>query len=492
MTRTSPRSSRNPETKTERPAAAKGSAATAFAIAVALGAVLALSSRQGAAQSSPAKAPVIATLASSETLHEGLELARADQAFAPAAARAFTELAKAHGTPLYVYDKATILRQARSLKSAFSSRFPKLRIFYAIKANTNLTILGILKDEGFGAEVVSEGEIVTAQRRGYEGRDIMFTSSSKNPSELRLAVASGATVNVDSQDELVQLNAEAGRQNKKVRISFRINPGVDPHTIHQINTGISESKFGLHLEGGLALAAYAAAQKLPNVVIAGAHCHIGSQITETSGYEITARKMLGLLKDLKDKLGITLEFLDLGGGLGIPYRDGETVMSPDDLAKALKPIWDAGVKELGYEPTLWLEPGRFFVAQSGFLLTRVNTVKTTPLKTFINVDAGFNTLMRPAMYQAYHRVRIIGREKDTAKVDIAGDVCETGDILAADRTLPMPVAGDLAVILDAGAYGMSMASEYNARPLPAEVLVDGDKVTVIRKRGTFADLFRGQ
>lgn len=437
-------------------------------------------------------APGAAAPPTPPTLHDGLVAAREDRAHEPAAVRAFTSLAKRHGTPLYVYDKATIVGNARALKAAFAPRFPRLRVFYAVKANTNRTILDLLKREGLGAEVVSEGEIRTAQAGGFKGPDIMFTSSSKNPSELALAVKSGLVVNVDSMDELEQLQSEAARQKRKVRISFRINPGVDPHTIHQINTGISESKFGLHLEGGLALAAYRRAQALPNVVLAGAHCHIGSQITETEGYELTAKKMLAFLKELKDELSLTLEFLDLGGGLGIPYRDGQTVMQPEDLAKALEPIWKAGVAALGYEPTLWLEPGRYFVAASGFLLTRVNSVKTTPLKTFVNVDAGFNTLMRPAMYQAYHRVRVVGRKEGATKLDVAGDVCETGDILAADRDLPKPAAGDLVVILDAGAYGMSMASEYNARPLPAEVLVDGDAVTVIRSRGTFADLFRHQ
>jgi diaminopimelate decarboxylase len=191
-------------------------------------------------------------------------------------------------------------------------------------------------------------------------------------------------------------------------------------------------------------------------------------------------------------LGITLEFIDIGGGIGIAYRDGETVMTPDQLAAVLQPIWEKGVAELGYEPTLWIEPGRFFVAPSGFLLTRVNTVKTTPVKTFINVDCGFNTLMRPAMYQAYHRVRVIGPRENVIKCDIAGDVCETGDILATDRELPKAAPGSLVELLDAGAYGFSMASEYNARPLPAEVLVNGSSVTLLRKRGTMEDLFRNQ
>jgi diaminopimelate decarboxylase len=200
--------------------------------------------------------------------------------------------------------------------------------------------------------------------------------------------------------------------------------------------------------------------------------------------------MLDFVAELKTKLGIRLEFVDLGGGFGIPYHDGETVMSPKDLVAALAPVWKDGVAALGYEPELWIEPGRFFVAPSGFLLVRVNSVKKTPYHTFVNVDAGFNTLVRPAMNQAYHRVRVVGRTENPTKVEVAGNVCETGDILAADRTLPLPSAGDLLVILDAGAYGFAMASEYNSRPLPAEVMVDGDRTTVIRRRGRLDELYR--
>ena len=424
------------------------------------------------------------------TLHDALQAARADRAGEPGVAAAFQRLADVHGTPLYVYDKAHILGQAKALKQAFAPRFPKLRILYALKANTNPAIIGLLRAEGLGAEVVSQGEIETALKVGYTGPEIMFTSSSKGPREIRRSIELGTVLNVDSIDELGQVQAEARRQKKQARISFRINPGVDPHTIHQINTGIAESKFGLHLQGGLAFKAYEKAQAMPEIKIEGAHCHIGSQITEAEGYLLTARKMLGLVKELKDKLGLKLGFLDLGGGIGIPYEDGQKVMSPEELAQALQPIWMSGVAAAGYEPTLWLEPGRFFVGGSGTLLVRVNTVKETPLKTFVNVDAGFNTLMRPAMYKAFHRVRVIGRSKDPVLVDIAGDVCETGDILAEARTLPRAQAGDLVAILDAGAYGFSMSSEYNARPLPAEVLVEGDATRVIRRRGDYADLFR--
>jgi len=416
--------------------------------------------------------------------------ARVDRAGEPGVAAAFHRLAVTHGTPLYIYDQAHIRGQVEALQAAFAPRFPKLRILYAMKANTNPAVIGLLRSKGLGAEVVSQGEIEMALKVGYTGPEIMFTSSSKSPREIRRSIELGVVLNVDSLDELGQIQSEARRQKKQARISFRINPGVDPHTIHQINTGIAESKFGLHLQDGIAFKAYEKAKGMPEIRIEGAHCHIGSQITETDGYVLTARKMMGLVKDLKEKLGIKLGFLDLGGGLGIPYEDGQAVMSPEDLAKALEPVWKEGVAAAGYEPTLWLEPGRFFVGGSGFLLTRVNTVKQTPLKTFVNVDAGFNTLMRPAMYKAYHRVRVIGKTKDPILVDIAGDVCETGDILAEGRMLPRAEAGDLVVILDAGAYGFSMSSEYNARPLPAEVLVEGDRARVIRRRGTFPELFR--
>jgi len=426
------------------------------------------------------------------TIHDGLVKAHQNEAFHPAAVAAFTRLQREFGTPLYIYDRQIIDEQAECLKEAFSSCFPKLHIFYAVKANTNLSLIRLLRKHGFGAEVISGGEILTARKLKVPGSEIMFTSSSKSPWEIELAIKEGAVLNVDSLDELNQVEVAASRARKTARISFRVNPGVDPHTIHQINTGISESKFGLHLENGIAFHAYSRALKLPHVKIIGAHCHIGSQITEPEGYRLTAEKMLEFAFELKEKLGIRLEFIDLGGGIGIPYQDDQTVMTPMELAQTLKPVWNQGIERLGYEPTLWIEPGRFFVAPAGFLLTRVNSVKTTPVKTFVNIDAGFNTLVRPVMYQAYHRVRVVGRRENVVKLDIAGDVCETGDIFAADRMLPKPRADDLVVILDAGAYGFSMASEYNARPLPAEVLVNGDEVTVIRKRGSNEDLFRNQ
>ena len=430
---------------------------------------------------------------SPSTLHDGLEALRADRAHEPAASSAVSRLASEFGTPLYVYDRETIVSQFRSLRAAFASRFPKLRIHYALKANGNGALLAVLRAEGAAPEVVSLGEIVMALRAGWAGDEILFTSSSKGPEEIAKAVEIGAVLNVDSRDELEQAATSAAAAGKRVRISFRINPGVDPHTLHHINTGIPEAKFGLHLDGGLARAAYARARELPSVSITGIHCHIGSQIMETDGYVATAQKMLAFVRELKRDFGLSLEFVDLGGGLAVPYHDGEEGLAPAVLAAALAPVWSEAMAALGGNPpALWLEPGRFFVAPSGFLVTRVNSVKTTTVKTFVNVNAGSNTLLRPAMYAAHHRARVVGASGAPEILDVAGDVCETGDILAAERRLPRPQAGDFVVFLDAGAYGFAMASTYNARPLPAEVLVDGDTATLIRRRGTFEDLFRDE
>ena len=426
------------------------------------------------------------------TLREGLLRARAGDAAHPAAVAVLSRLAEEHGTPLYVYDAETIRERARALRSAFAPRFPRLRLRYALKANTNLAIVRLLLAEGLAPEVVSEGEARAALLAGAKGRDVLFTSSSKSPSEIDFALRNDVLLNVDNLDELGQVSAAATRLGTRARISFRLNPGVDPDTLHQINTGIPESKFGVHLDGGNARTAYETALRLPGVAVAGVHCHIGSQITDPAGYEETTRKMLAFARELKDDLGLTLSFVDLGGGFGIPFRDGETVMTPDALAAALKPIWEDGVARLGYEPELWVEPGRYLVAEAGLLVVRVNSVKTTPVKTFVNVDAGFNTLLRPALYGAEHRVRVVGKAGPPESLDVAGDVCETGDILAEGRLLPRPAAGDLVVFLDAGAYGFVMASEYNARPLPAELLVDGDDVRVVRRRGTWEDLHRSE
>ncbi|MFH1125757.1 MAG: diaminopimelate decarboxylase, partial [Candidatus Altiarchaeota archaeon] len=233
---------------------------------------------------------------------------------------------------------------------------------------------------------------------------------------------------------------------------------------------------------------YRKAKKMKNIKIAGIQMHIGSQIQNPGDFTEAAEKLIAFTVELKEKLGIVLDFIDFGGGLGISYQ-GEKTLQPEELAKALEPVVKNGLKKLGYQPMLFFEPGRYLVAEAGILLTRVNSVKKTPYKNFVNVDCGFNTLARPAMYDAYHRVSVVGKKGSQETYDIAGNVCESGDILARERRLPKVKKGDLIAILDAGAYGMSMASTYNSQPLPAEVLVRGRKTGLIRERWEQDDLY---
>jgi diaminopimelate decarboxylase len=401
--------------------------------------------------------------------------------------------AAANGTPLYLYDGDRIAENYRRIEAAFRAVYPRTRIHYALKANSNPAIVTILRQAGAGAEIVSEGELELARRTGYAMKDVLFTSNSKSPSEIERALKAGVVLNVDSEDELEQVARRASELKTTARISFRLNPAVDPHTHAKIATGVIDSKFGLHFLDGTALRAVKRALALaPGVKLVGLHSHIGSQITEPDPFRIAAQEMVDFIVAIRRDLGVRLEFVDLGGGLGIPYRDGQEVMSADDWAKAQAEPLLAAKDALGGElPELWIEPGRALVADAGILLARVNSVKTTPIKTFVNVDAGFNTLMRPILYEAYHRVRAVGKSGTGPVVEIAGNVCETGDILASARELPPLAAGDLVAILDAGAYGFAMASEYNSRPLPPELLVRGEKVELIRARGTVDDLWRG-
>jgi len=403
------------------------------------------------------------------------------------------KIADKFGTPTYVYDRNLIRENFRKVKNAFVRRYKNSKILYAYKANTNLAICRLLKKEGAGADVVSGGELYTALKVGVNRNHILFTSNSKTDNELKMAVDSGITVNVDSVDELKILNEIAKKKRKIVKISFRINPNVSPKTHLKISTGLKESKFGIHIDKGLAINAYKIASEMSNVKIVGIHTHIGSQLTDTIATEIASKKIMDFVYQLKKKLGIVLNFIDLGGGFGISYY-GKKIIQVDDFASKIIPIFRAGCKKLNYYPELWVEPGRYIVAESGVLLTRVNNVKETPYKKFVNVDAGFNTLIRPAMYGSYHRVIVVNKinKESIKKYDIAGNICESGDILAKDRKLPRVEKNDIVAFLDAGAYGFSMASQYNSQPLPAEALVRGNKIDLIRKRGTYKDLYLNQ
>lgn len=400
--------------------------------------------------------------------------------------------AEQYQTPLYVYDGDLIGEKYERFTDAFSRHYPKVKVYYALKANSSLSIVALLKKAGAAAECISMGEMQIALQLGYQGSEILFTSSSKSPQELEFAVVNEVVINLDSLGDLENLIAVVERLQKKAKISFRINPDVDPKTHRHIATGHKFSKFGILFENDEIMRAYGRAKECPWLEIVGIHSHIGSQITDLEPFLRNVQLVASAVRKLKVGLGIELEFIDLGGGLGIPYRDGETPLTPETVAEVVCRSLKAELADLGYLPTLVLEPGRYFVGDAGILLARVNSVKHTPYQHFINVDTGFNHLLRPLLYEAHHRVRVLGRGGTSETFEVAGNICETGDILAHDRVLPTPSPGDYVAFLDAGAYGFSMASEYNSFLLPAEILVRGDRVQVIRARAQFSDLLRNQ
>jgi diaminopimelate decarboxylase len=394
-------------------------------------------------------------------------------------------------TPVYVYSEERLLDNIRTFTSAYKNRYPKVKVVYAYKANTSLALCSLLRKEGAGADVVSGGELHTALKVGVSGKDIIFSSNAKTDEELNSALDAGIIINLDSVQELEVLQELASKKNKKARVSFRLNPNIDPKTHPKIATGLKTTKFGLHIEKDIAYEAYRKASEMQNIEIVGAQIHIGSQIKEIQSFVDAAEKLMEFVFGLKDRLGLNLEFIDLGGGLGVPYQD-EKFPTPDDVAKAVVPVIEKWNKKLGYEPELWLEPGRYVAANAGILLSEVQSVKETPYKKFINLNAGFNTLIRPAMYDAYHKITVVGKEHWEANIlyDIAGNVCETGDLFAKDRRLPKTDRGDIIAIHDVGAYGFSMASRYNTRPLPTEVLIRKDKsYELIREKERIEDSY---
>jgi diaminopimelate decarboxylase len=396
--------------------------------------------------------------------------------------RFLARLAGEYGTPLYVYDGDLIQGRCRGFKKAFSGFPVKVKCFYAVKANSSLAILRLIQREGYGADVVSVGELDAALKAGFKPGDIIYTSNSKSRDDLKAAVDAGVNITVGNTTEIRVLKEAGGR-----RIAFRVNPDVSAGTHPKISTALRDSKFGLHFEDDIAFNAVREAVD-SGFNVAGIHCHIGSNIKEAEAFSDAAGKMLDFAVGLGEELDVQLEFIDFGGGLGIRYMD-EDVTTPVDFAGAFRGVLESGVKELGYKSEAWFEPGRYIVGESGVLLARVNSVKETPAKKFINVDAGFNDLIRPAMYDAYHEVHVAGKDGGDCVYDIAGNLCESGDILARDRSLPEVEVGDIIVIENAGAYGYSMASNYNSMPLPAEVLVRGKKIDLIRERQAIQELY---
>ncbi len=393
-------------------------------------------------------------------------------------------IADAVGTPFYCYSEKTLKRHIRVFQEAFAA-IPHI-ICYSVKANSNLAVLDALAQEGGGFDVVSGGELARAARIGCPGEKIVFSGVGKSREEIRAALEYGILMfNVESRGELLRINAVAGAMGKKAPIALRINPDVDPKTHPYISTGMRSNKFGIAYDKALAL--YKEAKKLPNIEILGMDCHIGSQLTSLAPFVDALKRVLVLEKKLR-KAGIRLKYLDLGGGLGIPYEEEQVPPHPEHYAGVL-------LAELtDMEVTLILEPGRAIAGNAGVLVTKVEYVKEGEEKRFIITDAGMNDLMRPALYEAYHSVQPVERRfgRDEAVADVVGPICESGDYFARDRLLPEFHEGELMTIRSAGAYGFVMSGNYNSRPRVAEVMVRGDRFAVVRRRETIDQLMENE
>ncbi len=394
-------------------------------------------------------------------------------------------LAKSLGTPLYCYSKSALVAAWQAYWQAASGR--DILICYGMKANSNLAILQLFAKFGSGFDIVSGGELQRVLAAGGDPRKVVFSGVGKQAWEMSLALKAGVKCfNVESTAELRRLSEVATGLGQQAPVSLRVNPDVDAQTHPYISTGLKENKFGIAIED--ALDAYRFAKTLPGLKIVGVDCHIGSQITEVSPYLDALGKLINLIQTLQHD-GIALTHLDLGGGLGIRYDD-EKPLAPKDLLDAVfAELNKHGLSHL----QLVLEPGRSLVGNAGLLLTEVQYLKHTEDKHFAIVDAAMNDLMRPALYQAWHGVLAASPRHDTKPItyDIVGPVCESADWLAKNRSLCIQ-EGDLLALESAGAYGFVMASHYNARPRPAEVLVDGPTWQVIRERETFEDLIRAE
>jgi diaminopimelate decarboxylase len=407
-----------------------------------------------------------------------------------------TVAAEKFGTPLYIYSAGTVLDHYTRLDAALAPL--DHLICYAVKANSNRAILKLLADAGAGFDIVSGGELFRALKAGADPGKCTFAGVGKRREEIEYALDRGVySFNVESEAELDYINEIASGKSQRAPIALRINPDVAAETHAYISTGKSENKFGIGLDRAAQI--YERASKMPGVAIRGVQMHIGSQITEAKPFAAAIEKIAPLVRELKSKYKI--QFFSVGGGMGIIYRralesgsgtwwhehDGEpSAFSVRDYANTIVPP----LRELGVR--ILVEPGRFLVGNAGVLLTRVLYIKETGRKKFAIIDAGMNDLIRPALYESYHQIVPVvqpsmSRNK-TEKMDIVGPVCESGDFFAQDREMPELRPGDLLAVMSTGAYGFVMASNYNSRPLPAEALVRGDQVALIRKRQTVEDL----
>lgn len=397
---------------------------------------------------------------------------------------ALTDIAAQFGSPTYVYSRAALSESFAEFRQTLD-KHPAgngALVCYAVKANPNLAILSLFAKLGAGFDIVSGGELQRALAAGADPRKIVFSGVGKTAAEMEQALHAGIfCFNVESAPEVDRLNEVAGKLGKKAPISFRVNPNVDPKTHPYISTGLKANKFGIAYDDALAL--YRRAASLPHLEITGIDCHIGSQLLDASPFTEALDKVLLLIDQLASE-GIQLHHIDLGGGLGISYRADEPAPT---VASYLTPLLD---KLTGRGLQVVLEPGRRLVGNAGLLLTRIEYLKPGEEKNFAIVDAAMNDLMRPALYDAWHDIVAVSERKDTAEqsYSIVGPVCESGDFLGHQRPLAVQ-PGDLLAVLSAGAYGMSMSSNYNTRPRCAEVLVDGSQLHLARRRETVAELY---
>ncbi|MBQ8179309.1 MAG: diaminopimelate decarboxylase [Candidatus Methanomethylophilaceae archaeon] len=391
------------------------------------------------------------------------------------------DIANEFGTPVYVIDEARVRENYRNVYNAFS-RFMDTRIHYACKANTNLALLRILEQEGSGIDAVSIGEVRTCLRAGFTPDRIMYTGVNVSDRELREVAELGVMINLDSGSEMERLARIAPGH----PVSFRITPGVGSGHSDKVITGSKGSKFGIPLDR--VVETYARARDL-GFDIRGIHAHIGSGGQTVEPFMDMMEVLIDLVNRIRD-IGIELEFIDMGGGIGVPYRPQEQEMEVEELAMNLT---DMIMEETDIR-TIVLEPGRYIVCDAVVLLTGVNDVKDAGTKRYVGCDAGFNTLIRPAMYDSYHHVALANKfgKACTAKYDVVGPICESGDYLAHDRVLPDPEEGDIVAVYNAGAYGFSMSSNYNSRPLCREVLVNEGKAELVREAEEIEELWRHQ
>jgi diaminopimelate decarboxylase len=395
---------------------------------------------------------------------------------------AIDAIVKQHGSPCYIYSRATLERHWNAFNNAFGSHAHL--ICYAVKANSNLGVLNVLARLGSGFDIVSIGELERVLQAGGDANKVVFSGVGKREDEIRAALKIGIRCfNIEVLGELERINQVAGELGVRAPVSFRVNPDVDAQTHPYISTGLKENKFGIAIED--ALEAYQAAAALPNIDVVGVDCHIGSQLTQTRPFLDALDKVLLLIDKLHEH-GITLKHLDLGGGLGICYRDEQPPEPADYIMAILARLGDTPLE-------IMLEPGRAIVGNAGILVTRVEYLKPTEHKNFAIVDAAMNDLVRPALYGAWQDIIPVKNDSTAPELvwDIVGPVCETGDFLGKERTLKLS-QNDLLAVRSSGAYGFTMSSNYNSRPRVVEIMVDHDQIHIVRERETLAQLWQGE